>query len=1088
MSFRNLEIKHNYFGNGVSILNSFLIPVLSNAVSYDRLTSFYTIDSLLSISQGIGSLFKNGGRMRLIIGIHSVPIEILDAVSKSEAFNAQISEIRETIKRDIASLTDLLEKKRIATIAWMIEDGLLEIRVVDVAGDGIFHPKMMILDDANGDSVAAIGSPNETKNGLGSNVEQLAVSKSWEIQDAVNEPKRYFESLWFNKFEGVYCLDITGEIAEDIRTSLGQGFDNPNKKKKGIDTITQVISASKRMPAYYFVSGDIPALYMHQERAVLDALSRWPVRVLLADEVGLGKTFEAAATMVFLIKNCGVKRTVILTPKSVLKQWQEELNDNFGLKVWMYDSSRKEYVHPDGRILSMHGKNPIGPDSPDMILMSAQFARGSGNDGSLLEREDTILPDLLMVDEAHSARVSRDITGKRKKTRMYKMLEAISLKVPHLIFATATPMQTDSAEYHALLKLLGLPKKWEKERAFRTSLRLIGSEEVPDISDGNSAAKMLCSTIHDMRPKLEVLYPEGKEFIETLVDINSSGDSYDVGSFVINNWSEMRKAFIRLHPARLLTVRNTRRALSEVGYQFPKRNLTEVSVSNSDEIQLFYQGVNEYITKDCFLIERALEPEKVINLGFIRVNYQQRVASSLHSCKESLGRRYNRVLQLREYLLSHSAILGFESEALDINESLDDIEKDELLDYGDENLDIAVDWSRVDIDDLRRAVSIECTSLGSLVSRAEELLKEPGDVKIIQSIELAKERINLGDTVLLFSRYTDTVDALIQQFEHVRGNEILPYGIYTGKKSAIIKDGKEEQCDKGRIKKELFAGNIKIMFCSDAASEGLNLQAARVLINVDVPWTPSRLEQRIGRIARLGQTAKEVDVYNVWYPNSIEARMYHRIQKRLDETNLAIGEFPEVVANRIKEAVLDDSDYDDSIQQLNDLRNSYQMKALEKLWVNTDGGKTISSAIRDRLVELAISRFEEVNVSGNMHSIELPDKTVFNVTADSGVAESISLSSPIWGYTDFAMPNVSELYTASGIPAAFYSNQHKCLLKPKAIFDLAAGEPFSDEMKINEIPNTLADNKALSLCFIEEGLIDEVTELWPPVMEKNNED
>ena len=1086
MGFRNLDIKHNYFGNGINILNDFLIPVLSNAVSYDRLTSFYTIESLLSISQGIEALFEKGGKMRLIIGIHSVPMEVLDAVSKSDAFKAQISEIRESVRRDIASLTDLLEKKKIATIAWMIEDGLLEIRIVDVEGDGIFHPKMMILEDEAGKSVAAIGSPNETKNGLGSNVEQLAVSMSWEIQDAVDEPKRYFESIWFNNYEGVYCLDITEELAEDIRTSLGSGFENPNNNK-GINTITQAISASKRMPAYFFVSGDIPALYMHQERAVLDALSRWPVRVLLADEVGLGKTFESAATMVFLVKNCGIKRTIILTPKSVLNQWQEELNDNFGLKVWRYDSSRKEYVSPDGRIISMHGKNPLGPDSPNMILMSAQFARGSGSEGSLLEKEGTILPDLLMVDEAHSARVSMDITGKKKKTRMYKMLEAISRKVPHLILATATPMQTDSAEYHALLKLLGLPKQWEKERSFRTSLKLIGNAEIPDISDGNSAAKLLCSTIRDMKPKLDLVSPEERRFVEALIEINSNGDSYDVGSYVINNWSIMREVFIKLHPARLLTVRNTRRALTDVGYQFPKRNLTEVSVSNSDEIQLYYQSVNEYITKDCFLIERALEPEKVINLGFIRVNYQQRVASSLHSCKESLGRRYTRAKQLRSYLLSHSALFGFESGALDINESLDDIERDELFDLGDENLDIAVDWDSVDIENLRRAVALECTSLGSLVNRAEELLKKPGDIKIIQSIDLAKECIKSDDTVLLFSRYTDTVDALIQQFEKTMGEKTLPYGVYTGKKSAIIKNGIEEQCDKGRIKKELFAGTIKIMFCSDAASEGLNLQAARVLINVDVPWTPSRLEQRIGRIARLGQRAKEVDIYNVWYPHSIEARMYHRIQKRLDETNLAIGEFPEIVANRIKEVVLDDSDYDDSIQQLNDLRNSYQMKALEKLWVNTDGGKTISFAIRERLIDLAISRFEEVDVNENLHYIEMPDKTVFIVTTDSGMAESISLSSPIWEYTDYAVPYVSEAASASGIPVAFYSNQYGCLLKPEAIFDFAIGEAFSNKMKLNEIPNTLVDNRALSLRFIFEDTIDEAPEFWPPVMEGDHE-
>ena len=135
------------------------------------------------------------------------------------------------------------------------------------------------------------------------------------------------------------------------------------------------------------------------------------------------------------------------------------------------------------------------------------------------------------------------------------------------------------------------------------------------------------------------------------------------------------------------------------------------------------------------------------------------------------------------------------------------------------------------------------------------------------------------------------------------------------------------------LKKALFAKTVRIVFCSDAASEGLNLQAARVLINVDVPWTPARLEQRIGRIARLGQVASEVEVYNVWYPYSVEARMYHRIQKRLEGTNLAIGEYPEVVAASIKKAILDGEDEDNAgLAQLNEIRNSYQLSALEALW------------------------------------------------------------------------------------------------------------------------------------------------------------
>ena len=1088
MGIKELPIKYNYFGNGKLLLNDFLLPVLSEATSYDRITSYYTIESLLAISQGISALFDKSGKMRLIVGIHSVPNELLDAVSRTSIINDQIKQIREKVKADISSLTDLLEKSRVATVAWMIEDGLLEIKAISVEGDGIFHPKALIMSDAEGNTVSAIGSPNETASGLGGNVEQLSVSKSWEIKEAVDQQKSFFDSLWYNKFDGVYCVDITEGIADDIRESLGSGYSNPHKNH-GITDMVQAISDSREMPTYFFVSGDVPALYMHQERAVIDALSRWPVRVLLSDEVGLGKTFEAAATMVFLIKHCGIKRAIILTPKSVLKQWQEELSDNFGLNMWLYDSSRKEYIAPDGTTVPVSGNNPLGHGSPDFILMSAQYARGSGSNTNLFEKEDTILPDLLVVDEAHSARVSTDITGKKKKTRMYKMLEAISSRIPHLILATATPMQTDAAEYHALLNLLGLPKQWQKERSFRSSLKIIGSKEPLDVSDANTAAKLLCTTLDIMRPLTTDLEPHEKVILEELKELSKSADSYDVGSYVINNWDCVRKIFVKLHPARLLTVRNTRRSLSEVGYHFPKRNLSEVSVSNSDRIQLFYQKVNDYISQECFSIEHALEPEKVINLGFIRVNYQQRVASSLHSCKESLNRRFARALKLRNFLLTHGILEGFECSLLDINQSMDDIELDELFDIGDESIDLSIDWSSIDADELKRAVAMECTSLGSLIDQANDLLKTPGDVKIVQSIKLALSCVDNGDAVLLFSRYTDTVDALIKQYKEELGKTPCTYGVYTGQKSLIVRNGVEEVCDKSRIKKELFNGTIKVMFCSDAASEGLNLQAARVLINVDVPWTPSRLEQRIGRIARLGQVADEVDVYNVWYPNSIEARMYHRIQKRLDETNLTIGEFPEIVANKIKEAVLEDSDVDDSIKQLNDLRNSYQMKALEELWITPGDNHTTSSLIRELLVKLGENRFDLVETHDNRKTISLlmPDGTAIETSSESGMQQSISLGSHIWDYTDYAIPNIKIRTSSNKVPTIFYSNKVASNLKPESIFQLAIGETASETMKLEGRPTILPDNNALNLDYSLKCSVPEAPNHWPPIEEEQYE-
>ena len=182
------------------------------------------------------------------------------------------------------------------------------------------------------------------------------------------------------------------------------------------------------------------------------------------------------------------------------------------------------------------------------------------------------------------------------------------------------------------------------------------------------------------------------------------------------------------------------------------------------------------------------------------------------------------------------------------------------------------------------------------------------------------------------------------------------------------------------------------MFCSDAASEGLNLQAARVLINVDVPWTPARLEQRIGRVARLGQKAESVEIVNIWYPNSVEQRMYSRISQRLRDYNVAVGEFPEVVADSIRDSILGDNP-DNSAQMLQEIRNSLQTRALGILW-NCNGESTTSSqTFRRKLIRAVMfSRHCESGINGQVR-VCLDDGSEECVTDEEGSDETISLSS-----------------------------------------------------------------------------------------------
>ena len=1073
MGFRDLEVKNSYVGRGTHILNEFLLPVMSEAVRYDRITSYFTIESLLAIAHGIESLFEKNGTMRLIIGIHSVPGDLIEASEKREALDKEISVLRDRIKEDVSALSDNLEKDRLVTLAWMLEDGLLQVKAAAIMDGSLFHPKTLLLKDTTGERVAAIGSPNETGNGLGNNFEQIMVVRSWNEAEAVNDQERFFQDLWDGTEEDVIVTDISDLTADIIESGLGEYY---RSKKRPSAMVPDIIKASARMPADFFVSGDIPSLFMHQERAVIDALSRWPVRVLFADEVGLGKTFEVAATITYLLKYSKISRVLILTPKAVLAQWQDELFDHFGIDAWLYDSQYRMFVDHGGTYIAAPRRNPLASGSPSIILMSVQLARGTSKGLSLLEREDTLLPDVLVVDEAHSARVHNDIAGKKKTTRAYKMIDAVSRKIPHIILATATPMQKDPGEYHAMLKLLGLPKRWDREREFDTSLRLISSMREPDLSDSYNAAKLLFSTLDEMDPDMSRLDEDSKDVIDRLLSIRD-GDASDIAQIIQADWRAFRKAFIALHPAHLLTIRNTRRSLEAVGYTFPKRNLHEESIEDSIEIQLFYEKVDEYLDGDCCSVERTLQPDKKISIGFVSISYYQRLASSLYSCWKSLLNRYEKIRALEDKL--DQVMEGRRNSTYDLvyTEELDDFDSDEIMEADEDELDEA--FANVDTTQLRRAISIEKSWLLDLADQAATLLKTYGDLKIIRAVDKAKERLAAGEKVLLFSRYTDTIDALLEEFDHSTQGEI-PYGTYTGKGAFVTSGGRRHECGKEAIKDALFAGDIGIVFCSDAASEGLNLQAATSLINVDVPWTPSRLEQRIGRIARLGQIAEEVDIYNVWYPNSIEANMYHRIQARLNSANLAIGEFPQIVAEEIKNAILEDREEDtDILDSLNAIRNSYQVKVLDELWSDTEGKETDSGTIRKTLMALCKEEFEHsvIDQQRDIIKVTLPDGVTVNLSSKDGMDESISLTSAPWRYVEHPVFGIRVENDTDGLPAVF-RKEDGTMLKHHSVFKLVSREELTEDDVLRGRPIMLPDPASMDMSFATDVQLDPAPVKW----------
>lgn len=381
-------------------------------------------------------------------------------------------------------------------------------------------------------------------------------------------------------------------------------------------------------------------------------------------------------------------------------------------------------------------------------------------------------------------------------------------------------------------------------------------------------------------------------------------------------------------------------------------------------------------------------------------------------------------------------------------------------DYDDE---CEIDLSKINLKSLIRALNIEYAELNSLVSQADKLLEINKDPKINKAIELVSKCCDDGKEVLVFSRYTDTLEALILQYSMTE--LCYPYGIYSGKQSCIKDNGKVTQCTKDELKIALNKKRIRVVFCSDAASEGLNLQAASVLINVDVPWTPSRLEQRIGRIARLGQTAKEVFIYNIWYPYSVEARMYSRIQKRLNNALVAIGDFPDIVAENIKNMVLKNEDNSQTgIKELNDLRNSMQIDALKKLWNNSCSKLSYSYLMRKKMIDIVRKDFECTNksIDSKTYSFAMPDNTIVELSEHEGQENTICLSSVPFKYKKYETPLDCEYL--NNIPVCFCTNidGKKTLLKNYAAFAHELGEKIQKNDYLLSYPSTLPNCNNLS--------------------------
>jgi superfamily II DNA or RNA helicase len=1000
---RDLGLRIHYEAGDGSLLASFVQPAVSASIRYDRLTGYFTVSSLISIAEGMEELWRRGGHMRLVLGIHDIPGELVDAVGPDWP-DRVIESVRNRLLRGVSSLTDEFARDRVATIAWMMKDELLEVKVAAPVGSeaiatnqSIFHSKRLIFEDEAGDTVSAVGSPNETYGGLVANFEELTVHMSWsDPQGYVATHRDSFEKIWSGARPGLVVRPLDIDFADRLLDAASRPPRPPEAPLPS--TYRALLEVVRQLPELAFVNLSNAALYPHQERAVLEALDRWPVRVLLADEVGLGKTLEAGAILAYMIRTNAVKRVLILAPKNVTRQWRDEMELHFGLDFWIYESGTRTYESATGRVLGLApGRAPLGSGSPDLLIVSSQLARGRAKTADLLAAVDP--PDLLLVDEAHSARVRADIDGSRRPTLMWRMLDRYRADIAHLVFLTATPMQLDWLEYFALLDLLGLPPDWTAE-VHERSLRLLAHSGAPSLDQAAEALRMITIATSAYGGSTS-----------TLGVLQIAGSAAARAVAAKQDWDRVFSTLVETHPASALTVRNSRRALERLGYAFPERSFSAPILGVPSPVRRFYEMVDVYLREAYGVTEQAASPDRAVQLGFVKSTYYQRLASSLTAARRTLERRFAR-------LEAPLGSFGAEPGEPDEDEDDDGPTEDRLAAAG-----------RKDV--VERAARIERIYVQDLLTQLDKI-ESAGiqDPKLASLVEALSQYLERGDRVLVFSRYTDTVDACLAAFLGNAAQKPVGHAMYTGSRSWIDSGDGQVPATKEGVRKALEQARASIVFCSDAASEGLNLQAARVLINVDVPWNPARLEQRIGRIARLGQRASAVEIVNLWYPESVEAKMYGRLLARRDLYELAVGSLPEIVSDAIRSEVAARlgqviSEPADPIDGLQRVREDIQVRAIARVWDAATSPESTSSVRRSALLRLV-----GAHLARQGSAVERSDGRITfaeagrAVTLDSrpGTVDAVSLRHPVFDSlrTEPTAPSPDEIVSVevSGFPIA----------------------------------------------------------------------
>ncbi|MDD4082194.1 MAG: helicase-related protein [Sphaerochaetaceae bacterium] len=646
-----------------------------------------------------------------------------------------------------------------------------------------------------------------------------------------------------NDYVTIYYKEIDGHLKEqtlgrDVEKNLEIIQPGSSWKYDSDPNLFKLASEAKRINLAYLFD---PLLAVHTSKitplphqitAVYDnMLQRQPLRFLLADDPGAGKTIMAGLLIKELMVRGDVKRCLIVSPGGLVEQWQDELADKFHLDF--------EIITRD-RIDTARTGNPF----TELNLVIARLDQLSRDEELQLKvsAEDW---DLIICDEAHKM-AAHFFGNKTEKTKRYRLGEILRDHTRHFLLMTATPHNGKEEDFQLFLALI------DKDR-FEGKFR--GGVHSVNVSD-----------IMRRMVKEDLLkFDETKLFPE-------------------------RKAFTK-----------------------------EFNLS-PDEAQL-YSEVTNYVREEFNKAESKGEGKKNV-VGFALTILQRRLASSPEAIYQSLKRRKERLeKRLSElYLIKEGKI----SEKTD---PFYNLSKEDLEDYDDSPDSESEKFEERLVDQATVSETIpefekEIETLERLEKDAIKLRNSEKDSKWEALRDLINNKKEMFDAqghrrkLIIFTEHRDTLVYL--------ENRIIKL---VGKPEAVVTIHGDVKREDRKVRQDKFTQDKSVSFliATDAAGEGINLQRANLMINYDIPWNPNRIEQRFGRIHRIGQT-EVCFLWNLIAADTREGDVFVTLFEKLEEQRRALdGRVFDVLGKvfrekSLKDMLLDAIRYGDDPKRKEELR------------------------------------------------------------------------------------------------------------------------------------------------------------------------